>query len=181
MRVISGTARGTSLSAVPGMHTRPTTDRVKESIFSIIQLYIPQSLVLDLFAGSGALGIEALSRGARRCVFVENDRQAMATVQKNLAKTRLADRAFPYYGSHIQYLSAASEPFDVVLLDPPYQKGLCTASMELIHARGLLRAGGVIVCETEAAEVLNTPFRLKKDYRYGKTKISVFIKDDAYA
>ena len=178
MRVISGKARGTSLYSLDGSHTRPTTDRVKESMFSIINFYIPDGVVLDLFSGSGALGIEALSRGAKKCYFIENSRGAADIVKKNIEKTNLSENAVLKVIDYKTFLNSVDEKFDVILLDPPYNKKMCDEAMKIIYERQLLNDDGVIVCETEYPEVITTDFEKKKDYKYGKTKLSVFVNKD---
>lgn len=178
MRVISGKARGSSLFSLEGLHTRPTTDRVKEAMFSIINFHLQDALVLDLFAGSGALGTEALSRSARKCVFVENDRNALEIVKKNLNKTNLSDCAELVFADYKTYLNSSDKQFDVILLDPPYNKKMCDGALEIIYNKNLLCDSGIIVCETEVSEVIETKFICKKDYKYGKTKLSVYTKGD---
>lgn len=178
MRVISGKARGTSLYSLEGIHTRPTTDRVKESMFSIINFHIPGGVVLDLFSGSGALGIEALSRGAKKCYFIENSRAAADIVKKNIEKTNCRDNAVLKVIDYKTFLNSVDEKFDVILLDPPYNKKMCDEAMKVIYERNLLNDDGVIVCETEYPEIITTDFEKKKDYKYGKTKLSVFVNKD---
>ena len=178
MRVISGKSRGTSLFSLEGLHTRPTTDRVKEAMFSIINFYLQDALVLDLFAGSGALGTEALSRGAKKCVFVENDRKAMEIVEKNLKKTNLIVDAELKFSDYKNYLNSETRQFDVILLDPPYNKKMCDGALEIIYSKNLLKDDGVILCETDFNETIETGFNLKKEYKYGNTKLSVYTKGD---
>ena len=177
MRVISGKARGTSLYSLEGSHTRPTTDRVKESMFSIINFNIPDALVLDLFAGSGALGIEAISRGAKKCWFVENSKQAADIVKRNIEKTNSSENAVLKIMDFKAFLNYVDEQFDVILLDPPYNKKMCDEAMKIIYERNLLKDNGIIMCETEYGEVITTDFTKKKEYKYGKTMLSVFVKD----
>ena len=178
MRVISGKARGTSLYSLEGLHTRPTTDRVKESMFSIINFSIPDAVVLDLFSGSGALGIEAISRGAKKCYFVENSKQAADIVRKNIEKTNCTENAILKVMDYKAFLNSATEKFDVILLDPPYNKKMCDEALKIIFEKNLLSDDGVIVCETECNEIITTDFTKKKDYKYGKILLSVFVKDD---
>ena len=178
MRVISGRARGTSLYSLEGRHTRPTTDRVKESMFSIINFHIPGGIVLDLFSGSGALGIEAISRGAEKCYFVENSKAAANIVRKNIEKTNCNENAVLNICDFKTFLNSVDEKFDVILLDPPYNKKMCDEAMKIIFERNLLKNDGVIMCETEYGEVVTTDYTKKKDYKYGKTMLSVFTKDD---
>ncbi|MBR0276840.1 MAG: 16S rRNA (guanine(966)-N(2))-methyltransferase RsmD [Clostridia bacterium] len=178
MRVISGKARGTNLFSLEGNHTRPTSDKVKEAMFSIINFYLYDSMVLDLFAGSGALGIEALSRGAKKCFFVENNLSAGAIVKKNIEKTRFSDFSVVKTMDFKTFLNETNEKFDVILLDPPYNKKMCDKALKIISDRGLLREDGIIVCETEIGEKIESDYILKKEYKYGKTKLSLFFKGD---
>ena len=178
MRVISGKARGSSLFSLEGLHTRPTTDRVKEAMFSIINFHLQDALVLDLFAGSGALGTEALSRSAKKCVFVENDRKALDIVKKNLNKTNLSDCAELVFADYKTYLNSSTDQFDVILLDPPYNKKMCDGALKIIYDKNLLKDDGIILCETDFNETIETGFNLKKEYKYGKTKLSVYTKGD---
>lgn len=178
MRVISGKARGTVLYALDGLHTRPTTDRVKEAMFSIINFYIESGVVLDLFSGSGALGIESISRGAKRCFFIENDKDALKIIKKNILKTNFSDFAEIVFSDYEKFLKSTSETFDIILLDPPYNKKMCDRAMSLIFERNLLNKNGIIICETEYPEIIETEFIKKKDYKYGHTKLTVFVKGD---
>lgn len=176
MRVISGIRRGHKLKAPNGIHTRPTTDRVKESVFNLIQLFLPARHVLDLFAGSGAMGIEAISRGAERAVFVENDRNALNVLMENLHTTRLTEFALLEKKDALQYLADTADTFDIIFLDPPYNQGLLSAAAEKIAVRKLLNSDGIIVVETEIGgeEFAHSFFSLHKQAKYGKTLISVF-------
>ena len=124
MRVISGTARGRRLKELEGMETRPTTDRVKEGMFNVLQFDIEGRRVLDLFAGTGQLGIECLSRGAKEAVFVDRRTDAVRLIRENLKVTDLADRAKVVSGDSVAYLKSLQEQFDIILLDPPYAAGL---------------------------------------------------------
>ena len=176
MRVITGTARGRVLKELTGMETRPTTGKVKESLFSIIQLDIEGRRVLDLFAGTGQLGIEALSRGAAECVFVERRSDAVHLVQENLALCKLTDRAHVRQGDALAYLRSG-EKFDLVFLDPPYASGLLEQTLTDIAAFDICRQHGIIVAESAVETVLPAlppPYRLYREYRYGKIKLTVF-------
>lgn len=177
MRVISGSARGKKLSSLDGLDTRPTTDRVKESVFNIIMPYIRGAEVLDLFAGSGAMGIEALSRGAERAVFVENNRAAGEIIQKNLADTRLFEKARLYGGDALAFLENTRETFSLIFLDPPYDGGFYAPVLSKIAARGILSEEGVLVLERRAETAIEVPekFEIIKDRKYGKTAISVLV------
>lgn len=176
MRVISGTARGLKLLAPEGMGTRPTTDRVKESVFNLLQPYIPTLSVLDLFSGSGAMGIEALSRSCSRCVFVDNNNEAIAIIRKNIEKARLSSSAEIVKSDALSYLDRCNIKFDIIFLDPPYNKGLLQPVFDKIFASDLLRRDGIIVVETELnGELLvDERFDLIRQAKYGKTVISIY-------
>lgn len=176
MRVISGSARGRRLKELQGMETRPTTDKVKESLFNIIQFDIPGRRVLDLFGGTGQLGLEALSRGAQHCTFVEQRRDAVALIRDNLRACELSDKAHVVQGEALSFLSSCKEKFDVIFLDPPYQSDLLEKSLDLIRKFDILGENGIIVGET-ALELpfpkVEEPFEMGKEYRYGKIKLVV--------
>ncbi len=176
MRVISGSARGLKLLAPVGMETRPTTDRVKESIFNILQPYIPCHKVLDLFSGSGAMGIEALSRGSKHCVFVEKNRSSLEIIHKNLEKARLTSSSLVVFGDAFDYLDKCREQFDLIILDPPYNKGILSEVFEKIYTNNLLSPNGIIVIESEFGGecVSDCRFECFKQAKYGKTAVSVF-------
>ena len=181
MRVITGSARGRRLMELEGMETRPTTDRVKEGIFNIIQFDIEGRRVLDLFAGTGQLGIEALSRGAASAVFVEQRRAAAGLVRKNLELTGLAGRARVVCGEAMAFLSAAGEKFDLVFLDPPYESGLCQGAVEAISKFDILANHGIIICESPAGQELpavEPPYFLHRTYRYGKTQVASYHREE---
>lgn len=180
MRVITGEARGKKLSAPEGGDiTRPTADMVKEAMFSIIQFDLPGTDVLDLFAGSGQLGIEAISRGARHCVFVERDRDAVSVVRSNILACGFSDRARVLNMDAGEYLRVASKGVDIVLLDPPYRQGLICDVMPKLE--GILNKGAIVICEHERELTLPEGFgRLAKakSYRYGKTALTVYRDPD---
>ncbi len=184
MRVIAGKARGHPLRTVRGLHTRPTTDRVKESLFGMLQPWIAEAQVLDLFAGSGALGIEALSRGAARAVFVERSREAVAVIRANLAATGLAQQAEVWPVSverALAQLATQGETFDLILMDPPYEHGLVVPTLAAIHRNGLLRPGGLIAVEHSAKEEVAPPvvnFVVVRSRAYGQTRISLLARAD---
>ncbi len=176
MRVISGSARGLKLLAPNGIETRPTTDRVKESVFNILQPYIPCNNVLDLFAGSGAMGIEALSRSCSYCVFVEKSRESLDIIHKNLEKARLASSSKVVFGDALDYLSLKEKRFDLIFLDPPYNKGLLSLVFDKIFSNDILSDNGIIVVESEVGGEIVSDLRYEcfKQAKYGKTVISVF-------
>ncbi|MDR3277363.1 MAG: 16S rRNA (guanine(966)-N(2))-methyltransferase RsmD [Oscillospiraceae bacterium] len=178
MRVISGSARGRKLKEPRGDDIRPTGDLVKEAVFNIIQFDVEGRRVLDLFAGTGQLGIEALSRGAARAVFVDESRDALALVRENLQATGFSDGAEVVRGGALPYLDRR-ERFDVVFLDPPYDSPLIAQSLQKIIEFDILKENGIIVCEARVSmslPELPPPFSAR-EYRYGKIKITVFRKD----
>ena len=180
MRVISGSARGRRLNELQGMETRPTTDRVKEALFNIVQFEVPGRDILDLFAGTGQLGIEALSRGAARCTFVDQRKDAAALVRENLKLTGLTGHGKVVQGDSISYLMSCREKFHVIFLDPPYQSGLLEQAMETIAAFDILREHGIMICESPLEQVLpdlSQPYERGKDYRYGKIKLTVYRRN----
>lgn len=179
MRVISGSARGRKLVSRPGESTRPTADKVKESVFNIIQAHVSGSRVLDLFAGSGALGIEALSRGADHATFVEKDFGAMNIVKTNLENTRLSDKSSLIKGDALSFLKNTDERFDIIFIDPPYASGLYEEVFSLISSRRLLSPEGIIISEhkTGAEVTLCNGLRLLSERKYGNVSVSI-IKGD---
>ncbi len=181
MRVITGTARGRKLKELPGLETRPTTDRVKEGVFNIIQFDIEGRRALDLFAGTGQLGIEALSRGALSAVFVDQRKDAAALIKENLKLTNLLDRARVVNGDALGYLASEKERFGLIFLDPPYAAGLWRPALEAISRFDILMNHGIIICESPADQempALNPPYFQHRVYRYGKTKITTYYREE---
>ena len=177
MRVISGSARGRRLNELQGMETRPTTDRVKEALFNIVQFEVPGRDILDLFAGTGQLGIEALSRGAASAVLVDQRKDAAALVRENLKLTGLTGQGKVVQGDSISYLMSCREKFHVIFLDPPYQSGLLERAMETIAAFDILREHGIMICESPAERELPPlapPYEKGREYRYGRIKLTVY-------
>ena len=180
MRVITGTARGVALKAPDGMKTRPTTDRVKEAMFSIIQFDLPGARVLDLFGGTGQLGIEALSRGASQAVFIDEREEACRLIRENLKRTALADAARVIRSDYMTYLKHCKEQFDIVLLDPPYAEVFLENSLKMITEIDILQSGGIIVTERPLGKELPWDFQgytRSKDYKYGKTLLTLYSKE----
>ena len=180
MRVITGTARGRRLLTLEGEDVRPTTDRVKEAVFSIIQFETEGRAFLDLFAGSGQMGIEALSRGAKEAVFVDSAKKSVGIIRENLASTNLAQNAKVCQLDWQSFLSMNTAKFDIAFLDPPYGSDLLDQALEMIAAFDICRAHGIIVAESAADKVLPTlapPYRLYREYRYGQIKLTVFHRD----
>ncbi|MCD8004049.1 MAG: 16S rRNA (guanine(966)-N(2))-methyltransferase RsmD [Oscillospiraceae bacterium] len=179
MRVISGSARGRVLKTPPGLDTRPTTDRVKQAMFNIIQFDVPGRRVLDLFGGTGQLAVEALSRGASSAVIVERSAAAAQVIQENLEMARLADQARVVREDAEVFLSRQTGPFDLIFLDPPYGTGLLERSLTQIAAIDILAECGIILCESPAdlqPPLLAAPYVLGKTYRYGKTQLTLYHK-----
>ena len=182
MRVISGKAKGIKLKTIKDDVVRPTTDKVKESIFNIIQFDIKDSVVLDLFAGSGALGIEALSRGAKLAVFVDKDRQALGMVRENLKSTNLTDDAIIIAGDYEAFIqnNHGNMTFDIVFLDPPYKQELINIVINKLIACKMLSNTAIIICESNLKEQVDERFdgfSLLKKYVYGQTVIRAYVAD----
>jgi len=182
MRVVSGTARGTVLSAPDGLQTRPTADRAKEALFSMIAPSVSGCAFLDLFCGSGAIGIEALSRGAASCCFVDNSAAAIQAVQKNLVKTKLDARAellCAEAAEVVNRLSRRGVAFDIVFLDPPYGAALVQKTVDGLLSSDVLAKDGLCIAEQGAAEAVPVfhGLRLIKQKRYGAAAILVYEVD----
>ena len=179
MRVISGTARGTVLKTPDGLATRPTTDRVKEALFSIIQFEIPGAAVLDLFGGTGQLGIEALSRGAKSAVFVDAREDACKLIRENLKRTRLENDGKVVRADYMEYLNRCREKFDIILLDPPYAEVFLENSLKRITEIDILQSGGIIIAERPMGKELPWEFEgysRSRDYKYGNTLLTIYRK-----
>ncbi len=178
MRVITGEARGRKLITLEGDDVRPTTDRVKEGMFNIIQFDIEGANVIDLFAGSGQLGIEALSRGASHCTFVDASKHAVEVVKENLKNTGLQKKAGVICGDSKMYISLSHDVFDIAFLDQPYNKKIIDGVLESVCEK--MSDTGVVVCETALDEVLPDgagDFSKYREYKYGKIKITVYRKN----
>ena len=180
MRVITGKARGVVLKTPEGMQTRPTTDRVKEALFSIIQFDIPGCKVLDLFGGTGQLGIEALSRGAKSAVFVDASDAACKLIRENLKRTKLENDAKVVRSDYMEYLRRCHETFDVIFLDPPYAEVFLENSLNCITEIDILQTNGIIVTERPLEKELSWDipgYTRSKDYKYGNTLITLYRKN----
>lgn len=178
MRVITGSARGRKLKPLPGLDTRPTADQVKESLFNILQFDIEGRRALDLFAGTGQLGIEALSRGAAFCDFVDVNPAAVKLIRENLQATGLADRASVARRDFLAFLQGCGgKKYDLVFLDPPYAQTALERALEAIAAIDIVSQCGIIVCESPAGKVLPElppPYERGREYRYGKAKLTLY-------
>ncbi len=177
MRVITGTARGRKLVTLEGESVRPTTDMVKEAMFSIIQFEIEGRKVVDLFSGSGQLGIEALSRGAASAVFVDSSRASLNVTEKNLSDTGLRHLSKTVFSDSLSYLDRTSEYYDIAFLDPPYAAGIMNETLTRLAPH--MNENGIMICETSAKEVLpeNLPGFASKRYKYGKIALTVYRKE----
>lgn len=177
MRVITGLAKGRRLEELPGLDTRPTTGRVKEGLFSAIQFDIEGRRVLDLFAGTGQLGIEALSRGAVFCDFVDSAPAALKVVQRNVKTCGFEDRSACHGKDFSAFLSRTREKYGLIFLDPPYASGNLERALERIAAIDIVMGNGIIVCESPADHPLpelGAPYEMGREYRYGKIKFTLY-------
>ena len=180
MRVITGKARGIQLKTPEGQLTRPTSDRVKEALFSIIQFEIPGAAVLDLFGGTGQLGIEALSRGAKSAVFVDAREDACKLIKENLRRTKLEQDAKVVRMDYLDYLKRCKDKFDIIFLDPPYAEVFLENALKCITEIDILQSGGIIVAERPLGKDLPWDFEgytRSKDYKYGKVLLTIYRKD----
>lgn len=175
MRIIAGTKRGKALLSPKGDGVRPTTNMVKESVFNILQFGIEGRRFLDLFAGSGQMGLEALSRGAREAVFVDSSRESARLIEKNIAAAGFEDRSRVMAADFEGYLKTARDSFDIAYIDPPYRDGLMERALELTAER--MAPGGVILCEHGSKEILPEragEFIKRRVYRYGRTCVTAY-------
>jgi len=174
MRVISGKYKGKNLQGFDIDGTRPTMDRVKESLFGIIQNYLKDSICLDLFAGSGSLGIEALSNGARKCYFADYNKEVIKILENNLKEI---DNSFILNNSYEEALEKLkNEKFDIIFLDPPYKYNLITKAVNIILKNDMLNKNGIIVCEYEKENII-CDLKIKKEKKYGSKNIRIYIKE----
>ena len=178
MRVISGSVRGRRLKEPVGFDIRPTSDMVKESVFNIVQFDIEGRRVLDLYAGTGQLGIEALSRGAKSAVFVDSGTNAVKLINENLKLCGFSDSASVYARDVIGYLGNDDE-FDLIFVDPPYDSPLAAKTIKRIIEFDKLNTNGIIVCETRIDAVLPDvfpPYFMHREYKYGSVKITRYSR-----
>lgn len=179
MRVITGKARGVQLKTPDGMLTRPTADRVKEALFSIVNFDIPGAAVLDLFGGTGQLGIEALSRGAKRAVFVDSREDACKLIRENLKRAKLEHEGSVVRADYLDYLNRCREKFNIILLDPPYAEVFLENALKRITEIDILQSDGIIITERPFGKELPWEFEgyiRSKDYKYGKTLLTIYRK-----
>ena len=179
MRVIAGSARGITLKTPEGMKTRPTTDRVKEAMFSIIHFDLPGADVLDLFGGTGQLGIEALSRGAKAATFVDQSDAACRLIKENLRRAKFESAGKVVRGDYLEYLSRCREQYDIILLDPPYAAVFLENALKRITEIDILRSGGIIVAERPLGKELPWDFEgytRSRDYKYCQILLTLYRK-----
>lgn len=180
MRVITGKARGVQLKTPQGMQTRPTADRVKEALFSIINFDLPGASVLDLFGGTGQLGIEALSRDAKSAVFVDASADACQLIRENLKRSKLEGQGRVVRSDYMEYLNKCRESFDIILLDPPYAEVFLENALKRITEIDILKSNGIIVTERPLGKELPWEFggyTRSRDYKYGKTLLTIYRKE----
>ncbi len=181
MRVIAGTAKGTKLNSIDDISTRPTLDRVKEPLFSIIQNNIVESNVLDLFAGSGALGIESLSRGAKHCTFCDKSYKSIQMLKENIQKVRMQEKSTILNIDYKKCLDEQKEKFDIIFIDPPYKMDIAIDSVKRIIELELLAKDGIIIIETdeeerEKKELEKIDLELYDVRKYGRVKL-LFLRE----
>ena len=173
MRIISGKYKGKKLRGFNIEGTRPTMDRIKESLFGIIQTYIPNSVVLDLFAGSGALGLEAISNGAKKCYLIDKNIEAIKIIKEN--SQNIDENLKIMNIDYKKFLKNTEEKFDIIFLDPPYKENQMDKSLRIIEERDLLNEKGIVICEYEIGNP-KTNLKLIKEKSYGPKKIKIFEK-----
>lgn len=173
MRIISGSARGLRLESLDGLSTRPTLDRVKESIFNMLFDSVTDATVLDLFAGSGALGIESLSRNAEKCTFVDSNKDAVEIIKKNISKASFDDKSEIFFGDYSKYISVCKEKFDIVFIDPPYMEGLTEDALDKLYNADVLNDDCIIIIESDKnfKPHINSNFKIIKDKNYGRVNV----------
>ncbi|WP_243109364.1 16S rRNA (guanine(966)-N(2))-methyltransferase RsmD [Anaerophilus nitritogenes] len=181
--MISGSSKGMKLKAPKGENTRPTTDRVKESLFSMINSYLIDSFVLDLFSGTGGLGIEALSRGAEAAYFVDNNKMSIQVIKENIEHTGYkgkSDIFFADVGKMIKEFGQKEKKFDVIFMDPPYLKDFIIPCIEDIYINKILQEDGIIVVEHDIEDLLPDQIQSLtkwKEKKYGNTLITIYSKE----
>lgn len=182
MRVIAGSAKGHKLDSPVGWDTRPTTDRIKESLFNMLSPRLYDCRFLDLFSGTGAIGIEALSRGARQAVFAEQNKDCASILMKNLIHTKLQDKGLLFtmdVASTLNLLAKQKEPFDIIFLDPPYHSSLAEATLHQLSNSHLLQPNGLLVLEHSSQEPVVYPgWNVDKEKIYKTTKLTFLTLEE---
>lgn len=177
MRIIAGDFKGRILTTPKGEHVRPTTDKVKEAVFSMIAMHLEDAVVLDLFAGSGNLGLEALSRGAKHCYFCDRSKESIGLIKKNIAICRVQEQSSVFISDGLKLLERMPEKVDIVFLDPPYENGMLQTCLLTISQQDLLREGGVIIAEHGKEEILPDMagrFVRIKEKKYGTIRLTLY-------
>ncbi len=185
MRIISGSMRGTKLFTLDGLNTRPTLDRVKEPLFSILNFNLEDAEVLDLFAGSGALALESLSRGAKSAVLCDKSYQAIRIIKQNIEKTKTADRTMVInksYDKALEELANKNMAFDIIFLDPPYEFDYAEKATRMIINMNLLKENGIIIIETDTKEKViqnlqNIDINMYDERKYGRVTLLFLRKE----
>lgn len=182
MRIIAGTAKGKTIKCRKGTDTRPTMDRVKESLFSILMPYIEDSRVLDLFSGTGNIALEAISRGAKKAVMIEKDKEALRVIIENVNNLGFEDQCRAYKNDverAVEILGKKREKFDIIFMDPPYIEEVCTKVVKGVEKAGLLAEGGIIICEHHKYEDMGDTigeFKKIDERAYGKKTITFYSR-----
>ena len=184
MRIIGGLSRGTKLYTLDGLDTRPTLDRVREALFNILQNNMRDAIVLDLFAGSGAIGLESISRGAQKAVLCDKNKKAIDIIKKNVEKLRVEDKVKIAFTDYESFLNTSKEKFDFIYIDPPYKTNFISDSIKIINNRNLLSDKGIIVAETDEEErvkneikELNVSINIYDIRRYGRARL-IFMRKE---
>ena len=180
MRIIGGNSRGTKLYTLEGLNTRPTLDRVKESMFNILQNNIRDKIVLDLFAGSGAIGLEFISRGAKKAFLCEKEKKAIEIINKNVQKMHAENKVKIAFMDYRKFLETSNDKYDLIFLDPPYETNFISKSAELIIEKKLLNDDGIIIAETDheervIKELENIEIEIYDIRKYGRAKL-IFMR-----
>lgn len=184
LRVIAGTAKGHKLKTPKGLSTRPTTDRVKESLFSILAPYLAEASVLDAFAGTGSLGIEALSRGAESAVFIDRSSECARIIRDNLIHTKLIDRSSILtmdVGTGLNKLAGEGRTFDIIFMDPPYSKNFIEETLKIVEKNGIIKDDGIIIAEHDKQDAVPDEvgrLKLGRSQKYGDTVLSFYSMND---
>ena len=180
MRIISGTRRGQKLIEFEGMNIRPTTDRVRESLFNLIQEFVYEAKVLDLFSGSGALSFEALSRGAEKAVCVDIDKRSLEVVSENAKKLKFLENITIINDSAENFIGKRNDKFDIIFLDPPYNKGFIKPVIDKISESDILEDDGIIVLESDSVDEHGEMdgLSIMKQRKYGRTFVTVYQKNN---
>lgn len=181
MRVIAGKAKGTKLNSIDDLSTRPTLDRVKEPLFSIIQNYLEEAYVLDLFAGSGALGIESLSRGSKQATFCDKSYKVIKILKENLQKTKVEEQSIVINQDYKKCLEQANNKFNVIFIDPPYKLDIGVDAVKRILELNLLKKDGIIILETDEEErdikeLENLEIEIYDKRKYGRVRL-LFLRE----